>query len=220
MSEHATPPSYAQGSHQPPLQDITIGQALDATVARHGGREALVVPHQGVRWTWAQLAQRADDVAAGLLALGLVPGDRVGIWAPNCAEWVLTQFATARAGLVLVNVNPAYRRSELEYALNKVGCKALVLAPALKTSNYLEIVNDLAPELAASPFGQLQARALPQLRWVIRLGEDTTDGMLNFNDLAARATPASRNQLAALGPTLRCDDPINIQFTSGTTGHP
>ncbi|OYU72788.1 MAG: AMP-binding protein, partial [Burkholderiales bacterium PBB5] len=101
-----------------------------------------------------------------------------------------------------------------------MGCKALVLAPALKTSNYLEIVNDLAPELAASPFGQLQARTLPQLRWVIRLGEDTTDGMLNFNDLAARATPASRTQLVALGPTLRCDDPINIQFTSGTTGHP
>ena len=220
MSEHANPHSYAQGSQQPPLLDITIGQALDATVARHASREALVVPHQDVRWTWAQLAQRADDVAAGLLALGLVPGDRVGIWAPNCAEWVLTQFATARAGLVLVNVNPAYRRSELEYALNKVGCKALVLAPALKTSNYLEIVNDLAPELAASPFGQLQARALPQLRWVIRLGDDTTDGMLNFNDLAARATPASRAQLAALGPTLHCDDPINIQFTSGTTGHP
>jgi fatty-acyl-CoA synthase len=116
-----TPPlllSHARGTTTPPLQDCTIGQALDATVARHGDREALVVPHQGVRWTWRQLAQQADAVAAGLLAMGLQPGDRVGIWAPNCAEWVLTQLATARAGLVLVNVNPAYRRSELEYALN------------------------------------------------------------------------------------------------------
>jgi fatty-acyl-CoA synthase len=217
----ATPAlSYARGAATPPLQELTIGQALAETAARHGDRAALVVPHQGVRWTWNELAHRADEVAAGLLALGLQPGDRVGIWAPNCSEWVLTQFATARAGLVLVNVNPAYRRSELEYALNKVGCKALVLAPALKTSNYLEIVNDLAPELAASPLGQLQARTLPQLRWVIRLGDDPTPGMLNFSALAGSATAASRAQLAAIGPTLAATDAINIQFTSGTTGHP
>ena len=206
MPEQSLPTSYAQGSQQPPLWSITIGQALDNTVARHGEREALVVPHQGVRWTWAQLAQRVDEVAAGLLALGLVPGDRVGIWAPNCAEWVLTQFASARAGLVLVNVNPAYRRAELEYALNKVGCKALVLAPALKTSDYLEIINDLAPELAGSVPGALQSRTLPALRWVIRLGEDTTDGMLNFSELPTRATAASRAQLAAIGPTLAATD--------------
>ena len=218
-----TPPlllSHARGTTTPPLQDCTIGQALDATVARHGDREALVVPHQGVRWTWRQLAQQADAVAAGLLAMGLQPGDRVGIWAPNCAEWVLTQLATARAGLVLVNVNPAYRRSELEYALNKVGCTALVLAPALKTSDYLAIVHDLAPELAASTPGQLQAAALPALRWVVRLGEAATPGMLNFNAIAGLATAASRARLAEIGPTLRATDAINIQFTSGTTGHP
>ena len=218
-----TPPlllSHARGTTTPPLQDSTIGQALDATVARHGDREALVVPHQGVRWTWRQLAQQADAVAAGLLAMGLQPGDRVGIWAPNCAEWVLSQLATARAGLVLVNVNPAYRRSELEYALNKVGCTALVLAPALKTSDYLAIVHDLAPELAASTPGQLQAAALPQLRWVVRLGEAATPGMLNFNAIAGLATAASRARLAEIGPTLRATDAINIQFTSGTTGHP
>ncbi len=212
--------SRARGLESPPLLELTIGQALADAATRHAGREALVVPHQGVRWTWAELAQRADELAAGLLALGLMPGDRVGIWAPNCSEWALTQFATARAGLVLVNVNPAYRRSELEYALNKVGCKALVLAPALKTSNYLAIVNDLAPELATSAPGQLQAKALPHLRWVIRLGEDSTAGMLNFSALAARATAASRAQLAAIGPTLSATDAINIQFTSGTTGHP
>ncbi|MES2717903.1 MAG: AMP-binding protein [Pseudomonadota bacterium] len=212
--------SHARGASAPPLMNCTIGQALADTVARHGGREALVVPHQAVRWTWAELATRADELAAGLLAMGLAPGDRVGIWAPNCAEWVLTQFATARAGLVLVNVNPAYRRSELDYALNKVGCRALVLAPALKTSDYLAIVNDLAPELATSTPGALQAAALPQLRWVIRLGDGSTPGMLNFSAVAARATAASRAQLAALGPTLNDTDAINIQFTSGTTGHP
>ena len=224
MTPTATPLSYARGATTPPLQTHTIGQALDATVAQHGGREALVVPYQGVRWTWRELAERADAVAAGLLAMGLQPGDRVGIWAPNCAEWVLTQFATARAGLVLVNVNPAYRRSELAYALNKVGCKALVLAPALKTSDYLAIVNDLAPELATSTPGTLQAAALPALRWVIRLENashpGTTPGMLNFSAVAGHATDASRTQLAALGPTLTPDDAINIQFTSGTTGHP
>ncbi|MBL8312125.1 MAG: AMP-binding protein [Rubrivivax sp.] len=220
MTETPSTLSHARGASQPPLQEQTIGAALAATAAAHGQREALVVPHQGVRWTWGQLAERADEVAAGLLALGLQPGDRVGIWAPNCAEWALLQFATARAGLVLVNVNPAYRRSELEYALNKVGCTMLVLAPALKTSNYLEIVNDLAPELAASTPGQLHAKGLPDLRWVVRLGDERTPGMLNFDDLARSATDASRGRLAALGPTLNCHDPINIQFTSGTTGHP
>jgi len=212
--------SLTRGADQPPLLAWTLGQALADTVARFGPREALVVPHQGVRWTWDELAQRSQAVAAGLLALGLQPGDRVGIWAPNCAEWLLTQLATAQAGLILVNVNPAYRRAELDYALNKVGCQALVLAPALKTSDYLAIVNDLAPELAGSAPGQLQAAALPRLRWVVRLGDTTTPGMLNFADLAARATPESRAQLAAIAPTLSPDDPINIQFTSGTTGHP
>ena len=212
--------SIARGASAPPLREQTIGHALDETVARHGGREALVVPWQGVRWTWRELAERADAVAAGLLALGLARGDRVGIWAPNCAEWVLTQLATARAGLILVNVNPAYRRAELAYALDKVGCRALVMAPALKTSDYLAIVNDLLPELASSTPGTLQAAALPQLRWVIRLGAERTPGLLNFDALAGLATSASRAQLAATGPTLRASDPINIQFTSGTTGHP
>ena len=220
MTDPTTPLSHSSGAVTPPLLDLTIGAALAATALAHADREALVVPHQAVRWTWHELAQRVDDVAAGLLALGLQPGDRVGIWAPNCAEWVLTQFATARAGLVLVNINPAYRRSELDYALNKVGCKALVLAPALKTSDYLAIVNDLAPELASSVPGQLQSATLPALRWLIRLGDTATAGMLNFGDLSRSATATSRAQLAAIGPTLHCDDPINIQFTSGTTGQP
>src|SRR5690606_34724456 len=118
--------SIAQGADQPPLREDTIGAALDATAREHAQREALVIPDEGVRWTWAELRERADQLAAGLLALGLQPGERVGIWAPNCSAWALTQFATARAGLILVNINPAYRTSELAYALHKVGCRALV----------------------------------------------------------------------------------------------
>ena len=213
-------PSYDHGVAQTRLIGDTIGQAFDRTVARFPGREALVVPYQDVRWTWSELGRRVDALAAGLLAIGLQPGDRIGIWAPNCSEWTLTQFASAKAGLILVNINPAYRRAELEYALNKVECKALVLAPALKTSDYLAIVNDLAPELAHSTPGALQAKALPHLRSVIRLGMARTPGMLNFDDIGTRGGPAQQTQLAELAGSLQFDDPINIQFTSGTTGFP
>ena len=213
-------PSYAHGTSDRTLIGATIGLAFDRTVARFGACEALVSRHQNVRWTWAELAARVDALAAGLLALGLEPGDRIGIWAPNCVEWTLTQFATAKAGLILVNVNPAYRRAELEYALNKVECKALVLAPALKTSDYLQILHDLAPELAACAPGELRARTLPHLRTVIRLGDARTAGMLNFDDVPGRAGDAQHRRLAELATTLQFDDPINIQFTSGTTGFP
>ena len=216
----APAPSYDHGASPTKLIGQTIGQLFDQTAARHASREALVVKHQDVRWTWAELARRVDALAAGLLALGLAPGDRIGIWAPNCSEWTLTQFATAKAGLILVNVNPAYRRSELEYALNKVGCKALVMAPALKSSDYLAIVGDLAPELAHCAPGQLHSRTLPDLRWVIRLGREETPGMLNFDQVSSRGGAAQREQLATLAGTLQFDDPVNIQFTSGTTGFP
>jgi fatty-acyl-CoA synthase len=214
------PLSRARGATQPPLIELTTGQMLAQTAARYPDQEALVVVHQGQRWSWRQLLERVDAVATGLLRLGLEPGDRVGIWAPNCAEWVLTQFATARAGLVLVNINPAYRRTELEYALNKVQCKALVLAPTLKTSNYLEILGTLAPELAASVPGQLQAKALPHLRWVIRLGEAASAGMLNFAQLDGRADASWQRRLAEIGVRLSSTDAVNVQFTSGTTGFP
>ena len=216
----ATTASCAQGARTPALLDITIGHALEQAAQQWGDREALVIPHQDVRWTWKELLQRSDAMAAGLLALGLEPGDRVGIWAPNCAEWTLMQFATARAGLILVNINPAYRSNELAYALNKVSCRALVLAPALKTSNYIEILRSLAPELDAQAPGQLQAAALPHLRWAIRLGEERTAGMLAFDDVASLAGAAQREQLATIATRLRPTDPINIQFTSGTTGFP
>jgi len=212
--------SYVSGISNVPLLGDTIGAQFDKTVERHGARAALIVRHQDIRWTWRELRERVDNLAASLRRLGLAPGDRIGIWAPNCAEWALTQFATAKAGLILVNINPAYRRSELEYALNKVGCKALVLASNFKTSNYIEMLSDLAPELAQCAPGALVAAKLPTLRRVIRLGAEVTPGMSNFDPLLAPASADELAELALLGATLQFDDPINIQFTSGTTGLP
>jgi len=212
--------SYAHGTSDRPLIGETVGAMFDRIAAQHGNRPALVVRHQNIRWSYAEFARRAEALAAGLLALGLEPGDRVGIWAPNCAEWVLTQIATAKAGLILVNVNPAYRRAELEYALNKVAMKALILAPALKTSDYIAILAELAPELRTSKPGELYAKALPYLRLVIRLGAERTPGMMNFDEISARGGDAEKKRLAELAGTLQFDDPINIQFTSGTTGFP
>ena len=177
--------SYDHGVSDRKLIGETIGAFFDRTVETYRDREALVVRHQNIRWSWGELGRRVDDLAAGLMTLGLERGDRVGIWSPNTAEWTLTQFATAKAGLVLVNVNPAYRRAELEYAMNKVECKALILAPALKTSNYLEIVDDL-----------VKAGKLPHLRHIVRLGKDKTPGMLNFDDVATAGGNAERVKLA------------------------
>jgi fatty-acyl-CoA synthase len=212
--------SYVHGAHDVPLIGETIGSFLSGVAARHGGNDALVVPHQHVRWSYAELDARVTRLAAGLLALGLRPGDRVGIWSQNCAEWVLVQFATARAGLIMVNINPAYRRSELEYVLGKVQCAALILAPAFKSSDYLAIVGDVVPELRSSTPGKLRAAALPHLRHVIRLGAGKTPGMHNFDDLLAAPAPAQLEDLAAIEAALQFDEPVNIQFTSGTTGAP
>jgi fatty-acyl-CoA synthase len=213
-------PSYVHGAHDVPLIGETIGIFLAGVAERHGDNEALVIPHQQVRWTYADLNERVSRLAAGLLALGLRPGDRVGIWSQNCAEWVLVQFATARAGLVMVNINPAYRRSELEYVLAKVQCAALILAPVFKTSDYLAIVADVVPELAGSKPGMLNASALPHLRHVIRLGAEKTPGMWNFGDLTKQATAEQLAHLKTIEAAIQFDDPVNIQFTSGTTGSP
>jgi len=213
-------PSYVHGAHDVPLIGETIGPFLSRIAREYGENEALVVPHQDVRWTYAEFDARVSRLAAGLLALGLQPGDRIGIWSQNCAEWVLVQFATARAGLVMVNINPAYRRSELEYVLDKVGCAALILAPAFKSSDYLAILQDVVPEIRTSAPGQLQSARLPHLRHVIRLGDAATPGMHNFDAVLVPDGDPRLEELAHIEAGLQFDEPVNIQFTSGTTGAP
>ena len=212
--------SYVSGASGQPLLGLTIGAQLDRTAARFPDNEALVVAHQDVRWRYGTLTEKVDAFAAGLLALGLEPGDRIGIWSPNNSEWAVTQFAAAKAGLILVNINPAYRLAELEYALNKVECRALVTAEAFKSSRYIEMLRKLAPELHDARPGALKAETLPHLETVVRLGTETTAGMYNFADVPGLAGAAERDRLQALSDVLQFDDPINIQFTSGTTGFP
>ncbi len=212
--------SYVHGTSDTPLLGDTIGVHLHRIAERYPDRDALIVPFQGVRYSYAELDRRTDELAAGLLALGLSPGDRIGIWSQNNAEWVVTQFATAKAGLILVNINPAYRLAELEYALNKVGCRALITSPAFKSSHYLDMLATLAPELGSCAPGQLRSAKLPHLETVIRLGSEHTPGTLRFDDVAAGGRDADRKRLAELQDQLQFDDPINIQFTSGTTGTP
>jgi len=212
--------SYAHGSGDTPLLGVTVGQLLDTAARRWPDHDALIVVDQGVRWNWRELRERARNFAAGLLALGLEPGDRVGMLAPNRAEWLVAQFGTAYAGLVLVNINPAYRTPELEYALNKVGCRALVTESAFKTSDYIAMLNELAPELAGCAPGELHSARLPELRTVIRVGSERSAGMFNYDDVSRRAGPDDFAALEAIGRSLDFDVPINIQFTSGTTGSP
>jgi fatty-acyl-CoA synthase len=199
--EMGTAPSYAHGAAPTPLLGDTIGERLDRTVAEHGAREALVSRHQEQRLTWAELAEAVDRVARGLLALGIRPGERVGIWSPNCTEWALVQFATARLGIILVNLNPAYRTSELEYALRQSGCRALVAARAFKTSDYIAMVGEVRG-------------ALPELEHVVFLDSPDWEALLAGGESVDPGEPAVRQA------DTQFDDPINIQYTSGTTGSP
>ena len=210
--------SYVSGASDQPLIGQTIGRYFDSACQAHGDELALVVRHQNVRWSYRELHERVEAAASALLQAGLRPGDRIGIWSHNCAEWVITQYATAKAGLILVNINPAYRSAELEYVLNQVQCKALVTAVSYKSSEYLEMLAALAPELAHSDVRDLRSARLPHLRLVISLGNGIEPGCLPFSALLER-TP-DRDLLNAIEGQLDFDDPVNIQFTSGTTGFP
>ena len=212
--------SHVHGDTSTPLWQKTVWQVLEDTAASYPDRDAAVFRESGERWTWTEFKARCDQLAAGLRELGLEKGDRIGIWSPNLPEWVLTQFATARLGLVLVNINPAYRIAELDYALNKVGCKALILADAFKSSDYLEMMRRIAPEIADAVPGELNSASVPALRHVIRTGADKTPGMHNFGDVMALGAEPDRAALDAISASLEPDEPINIQFTSGTTGAP
>jgi fatty-acyl-CoA synthase len=213
-------PSYVYGASSAPLLGDTIGQFFDLACEKWAERPALIVRHQNVRLTYSELRQRVDQLAAGLLVLGLEPGDRIGIWSPNNTEWVLTQFATAKIGLILVNINPAYQISELDYALNKVKCEALILAEQFKTSSYLAMLRELAPELASARPGALAAQRLPSLRTVVVLSDSSHPGTFRFVDVMARASDVQVRRVSEFADVLQFDDPINIQFTSGTTGSP
>ncbi len=212
--------SHVKGSTARPLIEATIPEFLAEVVRRHGERTAAVFSAAAVRWTYAEMSALIDRLAAGLLAIGVYKGDRVGIWAPNRPEWVLLQFATARIGAILVNINPAYRTHELEYALNKVGVSALFVAPQFRGSDYMAMIAELAPEMAACPPGRLRAARLPALRIVVQLGPDPAPGALPFEAVMRAGHKPGRSRLDAIGWGLKPDDPINIQFTSGTTGAP
>ncbi len=216
-SRHA--PSYVHGAVNTPLLGETLGQNLDRTAARVPDTPALIVRSQGINWTYAELVRKAEAFAAGLLALGLTKGDRVGIWSLNNAEWVVVQFATAKAGIILVNINPSYRTTELAFALELVGCRALITATRFKTSDYIALLTELVPELPGSTPGHLRAARLPALEIVIQIGGEGP-GTIPFAAVPGLAGPQHHAELARLQLLLQFDDPINIQFTSGTTGAP
>ncbi|WP_027967000.1 AMP-binding protein [Halomonas halocynthiae] len=228
MPRQTAVPSYVSGTSDTPLKGQTIGDCFDDTVARFPERDALISRQQSLRYTWQQLQAEVNNAARALLAIGVTKGDRVGIWSPNCAEWAITQFATAKIGAVLVNINPSYRSHELEYALRQSGTSTLILQGVFKSSDYVATLAELAPEINqpvaaidASTIGALHSTRLPELKRVICLDKNhCRPGILSWQQMLSHSDQVTQQALSELQATLQFDEPINIQYTSGTTGAP
>ena len=212
--------SYSSGTSEQPLLGITIGDKFDQTVEQFPDNDALIVRHQNIRLTYSELLSRVNQLAKALLAAGLKKGERIGIWSPNNYEWCATQFATSKIGLILVNINPAYRLHELAYVLRQAGCAAIVIAPEFKSSNYTQMMYDLCPELHDCNPGDLRSAKAPDLRSVIRMGDGQMPGMYSWDDIISLADKVSDEILAEKQANIEFDEVINIQYTSGTTGFP
>lgn len=212
--------SYTCGISNEPLLGITIGDKFDEIVSQFPDNEALIVHHQNIRWTYTQLQERVNDCAKALLTAGIKKGDRIGIWSSNRYEWTVLQFATAKVGAILVNINPSYRIHELEYVLNQSECIMIVIADKFKTSDYERMILELTPELANADIGSLNASNLPELKTVVSLSESPPNGMLSWTALMHESKACSTVRLEKRQKELDFDDPINIQYTSGTTGFP
>jgi len=212
--------SYSKGATTPPLIDATIGDFLDQISARYPDNDALVSVHQGLRLSYRDFLLQVDQCARALMAVGVDSGDRIGIWSPNCAEWTILQFATTKVGAILVTINPSYRSHELEFALRQSGCRALVTARNFRTSDYLRMIRDLAPQLARDAPGQLTAGRLPDLKTLICLGEGNVAGAWDWREFMRFASRVSPGSLAERQRQVSPHDAVNIQYTSGTTGTP
>ena len=212
--------SYVSGPSIVPLLGETIGHCLNRMADACGDREALVSCHQGLRYTYREIRAAVDRAARGLLALGVERGDRVGIWSPSTAEWMITQYAAAKVGAILVNINPAYRLRELEYVLQQSGISVLVLARRFRSADYVAMLVELAPELELTNRGPLRTARLPSLRAVVYLGDDPAPGGMAWSQLLALGETIPASTLAHRESVLQFDDPVNIQYTSGTTGAP
>jgi fatty-acyl-CoA synthase len=212
--------SYAHGTGTIPLLGRCIGEILDDAARACPDREALIVRHQNVRYTYRQFLEEVELVARGLLRLGIKKEDRVGLWATNCAEWVIAQFAIAKIGAILVNINPANRAFELEYVLRQSECGTLILIQGFRDADYVSMVNGICPELASRRPGETRCTSLPELRRLIFIGGQAPPGMFSWSDLLEMGQAVAESELRERESTLSFDDAINIQYTSGTTGFP
>ncbi|XP_065582419.1 medium-chain acyl-CoA ligase ACSF2, mitochondrial-like [Artemia franciscana] len=212
--------SYVHGPSDRPLLGLNVGQVIDEAAEKYGDREGAVFVHQGIRKSFYQLKEEANILAAGLICIGLKRGDRIGIWGPNSYEWLLTQYAAAKAGLVLVNVNPAYQPNELLYCINKVEMAALVTAESFKFQHYYELISSVVPEIEHSSPGEIQSKHAPSLKSVIMISDVEHRGTFKFSDLLLSSSKDLLSQVETVQKKVQFDEPANIQFTSGTTGYP